>query len=162
MDVTGQTLRTEVREALGVTPARVERIGSTVVPGIAAKPVIDLMVGSYSENQRLAFAERLAEHAGYEYLRELAGPGREYLRRQTWTPRSNVHVVQPDGELWRNLMFRDFLRSHPEAAIEYATAKRSAAEQTGHLRAYSTAKSDTVGLARPRTIVDTPPGTGRA
>ena len=139
-----QTLRTEVCEALGLTPARVEHIGSTAVPGLAAKPLIDLMVGC-GENQRPALAERLADLAGYEYLREFGAPGREYLRRRMAPPWSNVHVVELDGQLWSdNLIFRDFLRSHPDAALEYADAKRSAAEQTGRLHAYSTAKSDTV------------------
>lgn len=140
----GQTPRTEVCAILGVTPATVEHIGSTAVAGLAAKPVIDLMVGC-KEDQRTLLAERLADGADYAYLREFGAPGREYLRRRTCPPWSNVHIVELRGALWRdNLTFRDFLRSHPEAAREYASAKRSAAERTGHLRAYSAAKSATV------------------
>jgi GrpB-like predicted nucleotidyltransferase (UPF0157 family) len=140
----GQALRAEICQALDVPPARVEHIGSTAVPGLAAKPLIDLMVGC-SEEQRLAVAERLADCAGYEYPREFSAPGRAYLRRRMRLPWSNVHVVEMNGELWRdNLIFRDFLRCHPDAALEYAAAKRSAAEQAKRLRAYSTAKSTTV------------------
>jgi GrpB-like predicted nucleotidyltransferase (UPF0157 family) len=156
-----QALRNEVWEKLGVTPARVEHIGSTAVPGLAAKPLIDLMVGC-CDDQRVALAERLADRAGYEYLREFAAPGREYLRRRTAHPWSNVHIVELDGSLWRdNLLFRDFLRSHPDAAREYASAKRAAAEQAGRLRAYSTAKSDTVRalLNRARCCSQSPANT---
>ncbi|MGW5364945.1 GrpB family protein [Actinopolymorpha pittospori] len=92
-----------------------------------------------------AVAEQIADLTGYEYLRDHGAPGREYLRRRTTLPWSNAHVVELNGDLWRdNLALRDFLRSTPEAVQEYAAAKRLAAERTGWLRAYSTAKADTV------------------
>ncbi|GAA5027697.1 GrpB family protein [Actinopolymorpha pittospori] len=140
----GRALRHDLCAALGVAPATVEHIGSTSVPGLAAKPVIDLMVGC-AETERRAVAEQITDLTGYEYLRGHGAPGREYLRRRTTLPWSNAHVVELNGDLWRdNLALRDFLRSAPEAVQEYAAAKRLAAEGTGWLRAYSAAKADTV------------------
>jgi GrpB-like predicted nucleotidyltransferase (UPF0157 family) len=67
------------------------------------------------------------------------------FRRRGSPPWSNVHVVVLDGALWRdNLAFRDFLRTHPDAAAEYAAAKRTAAGRESGLRAYSGAKARTV------------------
>ncbi|WP_020578136.1 GrpB family protein [Actinopolymorpha alba] len=155
----GQRLRAEVCALLGLASGTVEHIGSTAVPGLAAKPVIDLMVGC-PESERSEVAHRLSEVAGYEYLREHSPPGREYLRRRTSPPWSNVHVVELNAVLWRdNLVFRDFLRADPSAALEYANAKRSAVEQTGCLRAYSAAKADTVQrvLERARSWAGTRP-----
>ncbi|MFD2080120.1 GrpB domain, predicted nucleotidyltransferase, UPF0157 family [Actinopolymorpha cephalotaxi] len=140
----GQVLRMEVCDALGMDPACVEHIGSTAVAELAAKPVIDLMVGC-RDDQRHPVAELLAHRVGYEYLHDFGAPGREYLRRRTGSPWANAHIVELGGTLWRdNLMLRDFLRGDPEAAREYGAAKKAAAVRTGHLRAYSAAKSDTV------------------
>jgi GrpB-like predicted nucleotidyltransferase (UPF0157 family) len=140
----GQVLRHDLRAVLDAAPVHIEHIGSTSVPGLAAKPVIDLMVGC-AETERRAVAEQIADRMGYEYLRDHGAPGREYLRRRTTLPWSNAHVVELNGDLWRdNLALRDFLRSAPEAVQEYAAAKRRAAERTGWLLAYSTAKADTV------------------
>lgn len=140
----GRALRDDLCAALGVMPGTVEHIGSTSVPGLAAKPVIDLMVGS-AATERRSVAQQVADRMGYEYLRDHGAPGREYLRRRTTLPWSNAHVVELNGDLWRdNLALRDFLRSAPEAVQEYAAAKRLAAERTGWLLAYSTAKADTV------------------
>lgn len=140
----GQALRNDLGAALDMATASVEHIGSTSVPGLAAKPVIDLMVGCAAD-ERHSVAQRIADRMSYEYMRVHGAPGREYLRRRTRRPWSTAHVVELHGDLWRdNLMLRDFLRSDPEAAQEYAAAKRMAAERAGFLLAYSAAKADTV------------------
>jgi GrpB-like predicted nucleotidyltransferase (UPF0157 family) len=105
----------------------IEHIGSTAVPGLGAKPVIDIMVGV----SRLAEAEgRIAalEAAGYEYVPtyETRLPERRYFRKPRLGPRAyHLHCVVKDGEFWiRHIVFRDYLRAHPEAAAAYYELKR--------------------------------------
>lgn len=81
---------------------------------------------------------------GFEHLGRTGGPGREYLRRRTGRP-ANLAIVELHGPLWAdNIMFRDHLRTHPEAAARYARAKLLAVAEAGALRAYSAHKAMTV------------------
>ncbi|MFG3225244.1 GrpB family protein [Kitasatospora sp. NPDC048194] len=83
-------------------------------------------------------------YAEVEHIGSTSVPGREYLRRRSGQP-ANVHVVGLRGRLWAdNLLFRHHLRAHPEAAAQYARAKRDAAGATGRLLAYSEHKAATV------------------
>jgi NAD-dependent deacetylase len=114
-----------VRAALGAEVVAVEHMGSTAVPGLAAKPVIDISVGlrraQLSEDD-VGAMERL----GYEYLGENGLPGRLFFRRNEAGRRTHhVHAVEHDGEHWhRHQAFRDYLRAHPEEAERYAAEKR--------------------------------------
>jgi GrpB-like predicted nucleotidyltransferase (UPF0157 family) len=124
--------------ALSAWPVALEHIGSTAVPGCAAKPIVDLLVGTQPEG-RQQVAEAV-ERAGYEHLGE-AAPGRIYLRRRGGRS-FNVHVVEHDSELWRdNLTLREYLRAEPTAREEYVVAKVAAARANPMLLAYSSAKS---------------------
>ncbi|MGH3023620.1 MAG: NAD-dependent protein deacylase [Gaiellaceae bacterium] len=127
-----------VLEALGEkVVVAAEHMGSTAVPGLAGKPVIDLSVGL----GRLELsAEQIAamERLGYEYLGEYGLPGRLFFRRDEGGRRTHhVHVVEHDGERWHHhRAFRDYLRAHPAEAEAYAAEKgRIGAEATG-LRDY--------------------------
>jgi GrpB-like predicted nucleotidyltransferase (UPF0157 family) len=107
--------------------AVIEHIGSTAVPGLAAKPVIDVLVGLPA----LAEAERripALDAAGYEYVpeHEAALPDRRYFRKPRVGPRAcHVHCVVHGSESWeRHLAFRDHLRSHPASAAAYEDLKR--------------------------------------
>ncbi|NJQ06159.1 GrpB family protein [Streptomyces lonarensis] len=122
--------------------AVVAHIGSTAVPGLDAKSIIDLQVGCRgSEVPAVVAALR---RAGYDHLGTAGVPGREYLRRRDEPP-INVHVVERDGSLWRdNILFRDYLTAHPAAADRYAAAKREAARRAPSLLAYSAAKAAVV------------------
>jgi GrpB-like predicted nucleotidyltransferase (UPF0157 family) len=109
-------------------------MGSTAVPGLAAKPVIDVSVGlrrlELSPNQIAA-----VEALGYEYLGENGLPGRLFFRRSEGGRRTHhLHVVEMDGKHWhRHRAFRDYLRSHPNEAGRYAAEKlRLAAEASTH------------------------------
>jgi GrpB-like predicted nucleotidyltransferase (UPF0157 family) len=124
----------EERATLAVVFAQsdvtIEHMGSTAVPGLGAKPVIDIMVGV----SRLAEAEgRIAalEAAGYEYVRkyETQLPERRYFRKPRLGPRAyHLHCVIKGGDLWiRHLAFRDYLRAHPETAAAYYELKRELA-----------------------------------
>jgi ribonuclease-3 len=130
-----------------VPGAAVEHIGSTAVPGLAAKPIIDLLVGVPA----LDLSLRLAD---YEACGEAGVPGRLYFRKRG--PVSfNAHVVVQGGELWQNaLLLRDYLRSHPPEARRYLEGKRGALAAGATLLRYSGAKSKLVEdlLARARLL----------
>jgi GrpB-like predicted nucleotidyltransferase (UPF0157 family) len=134
-------------------PVEIEHIGSTSVPGCAAKPVMDLLFGAPPDDCEDVAAA--VAGAGYESLGE-AEHGRLYLRRRG-SRHYNVHVVEIHGPLWRqNLVFRDYLRAHPDERDRYGDAKRQAARAAPTLLAYSTAKSAVVAEMLDRA--ETSPG----
>lgn len=123
---------------------RVEHIGSTAVPDLVAKPIVDILIGVAPGTDLQAVADQL-EELGYEPLGEAGVPGRLHLRRRG--ARSfNVSVVHVGSELWRdNLALREHLRHHPSARHLYAEAKLAAVESGATmLLAYSDAKAPTV------------------
>lgn len=118
----------------------IEHIGSTAIPGMIAKPIIDLQAGLSTANPTKQDLSHL-EEAGYEDFGEAGVPGRRYLRRRGQFS-FNLHLVQLDGTHWRrNLLLRDFLRTHPDEARDYDAAKRRAAERNTSLLAYSDEKA---------------------
>lgn len=130
-----------LRSALGELAIEIAHIGSTAVRGLVAKPIVDVMLG-VRDPLGLEIVARL-EPLGYEDCGRVGG--RRYLRKRHGGQQFNVQVVEYDGRLWReNLAFRDYLRSHPEAARGYAEAKRAALEHAPTLLAYSHAKSRTI------------------
>jgi len=117
-------------EVFAETGAVIEHIGSTAVPGLGSKPVIDVMVGVPA----LAVAEeriRALESAGYEYVQEYETqlPNRRYFRKpRLGTRMFHLHCVVTGTDLWiRHLAFRDYLRAHPEAAAAYYRLKEDLA-----------------------------------
>lgn len=126
-----------LRQRLGDVLIDVEHIGSTAVPGLVAKPIVDVMVG-VAANMPHDVVVRLLEPLGYE---DCGGaPGRRYLRRRG-DEQFNVQVIEHGGSLWTtNLRLRQYLRTHPEAVRRYADVKRSAASQAPMLLAYSKLK----------------------
>jgi len=134
----------ELSRALDARLREVQHFGSTAVPGTAAKPVIDILVALIE--WPLAVTDRRAlERLGYEYLGEANVPGREYFRRRT-AHDTNLAVVQWQSPLWRdNLLLRDYLRTHPDEAAEYARAKQEAWQSGAQtLLAYSARKAHMV------------------
>ena len=114
--------------ALGDTVTNIQHIGSTSVPGLAAKPVIDMLLGL---KQIPPLPEQISnlEALGYSYYGEFGIPGRHYFCKGM--PRTHqIHAVLTDGEFWeRHILFRDFLRNNPEAAQRYETLKRKLAQE---------------------------------
>jgi GrpB-like predicted nucleotidyltransferase (UPF0157 family) len=139
--------RSRVEAALGPWVEAVEHIGSTAVPGLDAKPVIDLMVG-VRDIQGARRCIRPLEEIGYSYWAENPNPDRMLFVRFAdagCTSRThNLHGVEVGGDLWNDrIVFRDHLRSHPEAAGEYARFKQVLAERFRDDReAYTRAKTD--------------------
>ena len=111
-------------EAVGV-----EHIGSTAVPGLAAKPVIDLMAGVRELPLRRREISALARY-GYEFRGEAGVPDRAFFRKFTSGVRTHhLHVTVFGSEFWReHLLFRDYLRTHPGEARRYETLKRELAK----------------------------------
>lgn len=130
-----------VSAALGDLLLKIEHVGSTSVSGLAGKPIIDLMVGVRSLSVGEAAVPQL-EAAGYRYKGEYGLPGRLFFEKGS--PRTHhLHIVIPDGEFWQNLiLFRNYLRAHPEEAARYAALKRNLATRHRHSRAqYTSGKS---------------------
>lgn len=118
--------RALICSALGDTVADIQHVGSTAVPGLVAKPVIDILIGVRDLSLDEKNIEALSE-IGYEYRGEAGIPGRLFFRKGM--PRTHhVHVAVLGGEFWtEHLLFRDYLRAHPEEALRYADLKRDLA-----------------------------------
>jgi GrpB-like predicted nucleotidyltransferase (UPF0157 family) len=110
--------------------AVIEHIGSTAVPGLAAKPVIDIMIGLKTLAEARPCVTAL-QQMGYEYVQkyESVMPERRYLKRLENGRRSHqIHMVEFGGAFWiRHVAFRDYLRTHPEEAREYGRLKQELA-----------------------------------
>jgi GrpB-like predicted nucleotidyltransferase (UPF0157 family) len=122
--------RDRVVAAIGDAIQAIEHVGGTAVPGLPAKPVIDLMVG-VEDIERAGPAVAGLINLGYEYVPELESqlPDLRYFRRGT--PETfHVHMVPVSSDYWaEHLLFRDYLRSHPQAAEEYGALKRGLADR---------------------------------
>src|SRR5580693_8268858 len=107
-----------IRSVLGDRVLRVEHVGSTSVPGLAAKPIIDILLVLADPADEPSWLPRL-EEAGYRLVirepgwyqhRALKGPGTDI----------NLHVHPPDSpEIARHLLFRDWLRTHDDDRAQY-------------------------------------------
>ena len=125
-----------VRAALGESVVEIEHMGSTAVPGLASKPVIDISAGLCSLELDEAQIAAI-EAQGYEYLGEFGLPGRLYFRKGAGPRTHHVHAVEWGGEHWhRHRAFREYLCSHPEEAAEYAAEKRRIAAEVDGLEEY--------------------------
>jgi GrpB-like predicted nucleotidyltransferase (UPF0157 family) len=131
--------RSRICEALELAPESIAHIGSTAVPGLLSKPVVDLMLGVPRYPPIESAVSRLVI-LGYQDLGEAGVAGRRYLRMRETTS-FNVHVVERGGEHWtNNLHLRDYLRRDADARERYAGAKRAALASGDNLLAYSAAK----------------------
>ena len=128
---------------LGHLVCDVQHVGSTAVPGLAAKPIIDIAVAIAS---LAVVADVRAALVGLGYLDRgdsAADGGHLFVRDGAPEVRTHhVHVVRIDDPQWRNyLAFRDALRSDPRARAEYAALKAGLSERLAHDRpAYTTGK----------------------
>lgn len=103
-----------------------EHTGSTAIPGMAAKPVLDILAGRRSDAER-ATAIVALQAGGYIHRGEQEIPGRDFFRRGD--PRQyHIHLAAIESAFWRDhRTFRDYLRAHPDAAAAYETLKRELA-----------------------------------
>ena len=137
-----EELHDRVAVALGDLAVAIEHIGSTSVPGLAAKPIIDMDVVAPSTAHIPAVIEQLAT-LGYVHEGDCGIPGREAFTCPPNTPRHHLYVCARDSEEYRrHLLFRDYLRAHPEEAQAYSALKRSSARRFQNDRsAYTKAKT---------------------
>jgi GrpB-like predicted nucleotidyltransferase (UPF0157 family) len=109
----------------------VHHIGSTSVPGLAAKPIIDMLAESQSLEIFDQYARKLGEF-GYEARGENGIPNRRYFVKFSSTGERLIHLHSyqtGDSEIQRHLVFRDYLRMHPELAAKYGAIKVEAAKR---------------------------------
>ena len=137
---------TMIKDALGSFVLAIEHMGSTAVPGLPSKPIIDLLVGVPSLEEAKDRCIKPVEALGYIYMREYRSwlPGELFFRKGPpgpWT--HHVHLMEPSNPRWEaHLVFRDYLRTHPEAARAYADMKRSLASSSkDNIEAYRNGKN---------------------
>ncbi len=123
-----EDMRERLGAALGEQAVRIEHVGSTAIPGIPAKPIVDIQVSVPDVDDTDAYREQI-ESQGFalRYIEE----GHRYFRPPPGTPRYfQVHVCQI-GSQWErdHLLFRDFMRAHPGEAAEYGRLKMRLATQ---------------------------------
>ena len=138
--------RARIKDALGSLVLAVEHVGSTAVPGLPSKPIIDLLVGVPSVEEAGQRCIEPIEALGYRYVPEYASwlPGELFFRKGPpgpWT--HHIHLMKPSHPRWDALVvFRDYLRAHPEATRAYADLKRAlAASSKDDIKAYRNGKS---------------------
>lgn len=137
--------RVLILRATGDRLIAIEHIGSTAIAGLSAKPIIDILAGV----RRLSDADTGIEALrgiGYGYVPEYEAqlPERRYFRKGPEGARTHhLHIVEYGERLWRELLlFRDYLRAHPETATQYRDLKQGLVKRLGHdKRAYTEAKT---------------------
>lgn len=133
-----------IAHVLGDAALRIEHIGSTSVPGLAAKPIIDILVVVASSADEGTYLTQL-EAAGY-VLRVREPDWNEH--RMLRTPEKDVHVHVYSagcGEIARNLTFRDRLRRNGDDRRRYETTKRALAQNDwSDMNEYAKAKTDVI------------------
>ena len=146
-----EELRAEIVEALGERALRVDHTGSTSVPGLPAKPLIDILLQVADTADEASYVPAL-EAAGFRLrVREPEGLEHRMLRRRTFEGDRqdvNLHVYSPRyaaDEITRILGFRDWLRTHDDDRDRYAAVKRELAKREWkYVQNYADAKSDVI------------------
>ena len=130
-----------IRQVLGDVALRINHIGSTSVPGAAAKPVIDIQI-SVRALEPLADFHQPLESLGYVWRADNDDKTKRFFREPPETHRTHIHVRELGS--WAEqqaLLFRDYLRAHPADVAEYVALKRRLAQEFADNReAYTDAK----------------------
>jgi len=123
-----EEMRARLAEALGDTAVRIEHVGSTSIPGIPAKPVVDIQISVRDVDDDEAF---VAPIEAQRFELRFMEPGHRYFRPPPGVPRDfQVHVCEVGSDWERvHLLFRDYLRAHDDVAAEYGTMKLRLARQ---------------------------------
>lgn len=114
----------------------IEHVGSTAVPGLGGKGIIDIAIAVPREEMDLATKQ--LQSLGYEFRQAHSTPDRAYFiiylpDPEEETRRYHIHLTYPENKEWEEFIgFRDFLRTHPAEVQEYAELKRKAALEANH------------------------------
>lgn len=136
----------KMKDILGDELIEIHHIGSTSVPGLQAKPIIDMMPVVKDIAKIDKYSKEIIEN-GYESLGELGIQGRRYFRKGGENRTHQMHIYQWDHtkEIERHLAVRDYLISHKETAIDYGELKVNLALQFPRdIEGYSNGKNDFV------------------
>lgn len=122
-----------LQEVLGSTILEIQHVGSTAIPGMPAKPIVDIAI-AVADFEEARVCIPLIETLGYEYKGEFGIPRRHYFVKGE--PRLfHIHMSEITSTEWQNhILFRDFLCRHPEDAREYAQLKQQLALRYPHDR----------------------------
>lgn len=121
-----------LKQALGHIAIKVEHIGSTAVPGLSAKPVIDILV-EVPDLSKLESRSRQLESIGYVVMGENGIAGRRYFQKGGDNRSHHVHAFEAgDTHLMRHRAFRDYLIENADVSIEYGMLKKEAALACGN------------------------------
>jgi len=142
--------KAKILSAVGNKVVAVEHVGSTAVPGLEAKPVIDIMVGVSHLSDASECVEPL-KNIGYEYVPEYEAsiPERRFFRKgpsEIPNQHFHLHMVERTSSFWeRHFLFRDYLRTHPSVAQRYYRLKKeSTAKHGSDHEAYTEAKTSLI------------------
>lgn len=133
----------QLLSALGNNAKAIEHIGSTSVPGLAAKPVIDISIGV----QKMQDSEKyipLLEDAGFKFIRHSGMNKHLFFAKGPDNNRTHyIHLVRYNGAIWkRDIAFRNFLRAHKKVASNYAHLKKKLQKEYASNRSAYTAAKD--------------------
>jgi len=138
----------EISQAIGQYVMSIEHIGSTSIVNMPAKPEIDILVGLAHLTDAAQCINPLAQ-IGYPYYQrfEATSPERRYFRKSEGVqPLVHIHMVEQTSDFYQGrIAFRDYMRSHPEVAAQYAAIKQNLVKKFGGDRLkYSEEKSSFV------------------
>ena len=154
-----QREKARILDAIGDRTIAIEHIGSTAVPGLAAKPIIDILVAVPSMPDSLDCVAPI-KRLGYEYFFYPEFPERcVFMDGSVGQAPHHLHMTVFESDFWvEKLLFRDMLRRHRDLAEEYARLKRRWAAQFGADRekylAYTEAKSPFIESVLARAAAD--------
>lgn len=147
-----------IRAAVGAELA-LAHVGSTSVPGLEAKPILDLL-GAAPNLAWLDARREAFEGLGYGWKGEFGIPGRRYLNLHDGAQLVGfVHLhlfAHGDEGLWRHIAFRDWLRAHPAQRLAYQELKRALCAAQVEREAYADAKDAWVGPAEAEALAWAP------
>jgi GrpB-like predicted nucleotidyltransferase (UPF0157 family) len=146
-----------IRLALGDAALVLEHVGSTSIPGVGAKPILDILLAVADSTDEDAYAPALTAQGYRLHVREPDWHEHRLLKGEQ--PAVNLHVFTIGcDEIGRMLAFRDRCREHPEERLLYAEAKQRLASRTWrHIQHYANAKSEIVEAIIARALRDRAP-----
>ncbi len=137
-----QAIGRELRAALGDGALRIDHIGSTSIPGMSAKPVVDIQISVIGLEPAAAYEAALAR-CGFDWRADNPDLTKRYFRERAGARRTHIHVRRAGSfSEQAALLFRDYLRADPDDAAAYSELKRRlAAEHRDRREAYLDAKT---------------------